>query len=153
MGLLEFIGRSSSKQRELEALYDLGCIQSGRAPGGYWRDSTLNRMSYVAIGRKVAERQREQEAKEQKRHSKPSRKDGYYSQLRENGKIDQFIGPNGEITSERPHIHVVHSEPEGKIIFVVTQRDGSHTHRETLPISASGNEVNAVINRLRKQLR
>lgn len=83
----------------------------------------------------------------------PSRKDGYYSQMREDHTVERFIGPDGDITSERPHIHVVHSEREGKIIFVATQRDGSHTHHETLPITAPGSEVNAVINRLRKHLR
>ena len=83
----------------------------------------------------------------------PTRKDGYYSQMREDRTVERFIGPDGDITAERPHIHVVHSEREGKIIFEVTQRDGSHTHHETLPITAPGSEVNAVINRLRKHLR
>lgn len=153
MGLREFIGRASSKQRELEALYDLGMIESGHSPGGYWHDSTLNRMSYVAIGRRVVERRQEQAAREQEHYPAPSRQDGYYSRMRADSTVEQFIGSDGSITSERPHVHVVHSEREGKITFVVTQKNGSHTHRETLPITASGNEVNAVINRLRKQLR
>ena len=83
----------------------------------------------------------------------PTRKDGYYSRMRKSRTVERFIGPDGDITAERPHIHVVHSEREGKIIFEVTQRDGSHTHHETLPITAPGSEVNAVINRLRKHLR
>lgn len=153
MGLLEAIGRAFPKQRELEALYDLGMIESGHSPGGYWRDSTVNRMSYVAIGRRVVARQQEQATKERKRYPAPSRNDGYYSQMRADGTVEQFIGRDGNITSERPHVHIVHSEREGKILFVVTQRDGSHTHRETLPITASGNEVNAVIIRLRRKLR
>src|ERR1700754_4840361 len=63
------------------------------------------------------------------RYPSPSRRDGYYSQLRKGGTIDAFIGPNGDITSERPHVHVVHSPREGRIIFAVTNSQGRHTHQ------------------------
>lgn len=87
------------------------------------------------------------------RYPTPSRKNGYYSQQRADGSIDVFIGPNGDITSERPHVHVVHSPPERRIIFTVTDSRGRHIHEEYLPANASGNEVNAVVDRLRRQLR
>lgn len=83
----------------------------------------------------------------------PSRENGYFSQDRGYGAADYFIGRHGEITSERPHVHVVHNPKEGKISFTVTQLDGEHTHQEYLPIDASGNEVNAVQDRLRWMLR
>lgn len=87
------------------------------------------------------------------RYPKPSREDGYYSMRRRDGSIDVFIGPNGDITSERPHIHIIHSPREGRVIFTVTNTDGSHPHHEYLPADASGNQVNAVVDRLRSQLR
>ncbi len=82
----------------------------------------------------------------------PSRSNGYYSTDRGYGASDYFVGSDGQITAERPHVHVVHNPREGRIIFTVTQRDGSHTHTEYLPIDASGNEVNAVQERLRRQI-
>ena len=87
------------------------------------------------------------------RYPSPSRDDGYYSQIRKGGEIDVFIGPNGDITAERPHVHVVHSPPENRIIFTVTDSQGRHIHQEFLPATASGNEVNAVVDRLRGRLR
>ena len=87
------------------------------------------------------------------RYPSPSRDDGYYSRLRKNGSIDVFIGPNGDITSERPHVHIVHSPGENRIIFTVTDSAGRHVHQEFLPATASGNQVNAVVDRLRRGLR
>jgi hypothetical protein len=87
------------------------------------------------------------------RYPSPSRKNGYYSQYRADGSIDVFIGPNGDITSERPHVHVVHSPGENRIIFTVTQSNGRHSHQEFLPATATGNEVDPVVDRLRHQLR
>ena len=87
------------------------------------------------------------------RYPAPSRSNGYYSQQRPDGSIDVFIGPDGDITAERPHVHIVHSPPENRIIFTVTDARGRHTHQEFLPASASGNEVDAMVDRLRRQLR
>ncbi|MGQ0572907.1 MAG: hypothetical protein ACT4RN_01740 [Pseudonocardia sp.] len=86
------------------------------------------------------------------RYPAPSRDGGYYSRARADGSIDVFIGPDGDITSERPHVHVVHSPPEDRIILTVTDRRGRHTHQEYLPATASGNEVNAAVDRLRRRL-
>lgn len=94
----------------------------------------------------------ERKAREE-RYPTPSREDGYYSKIRRNGTIDVFIGQNGDITSERPHVHIVHSSPENRIVFTVTDSNGGHSHQEYLPSTASGNDVNRVVDRLRTQLR
>ena len=86
------------------------------------------------------------------RYPAPSREDGYYSELRNNGTVGLFVGPNGDITAERPHVHVVHSPSENRVVFVATDRTGRHIHEETLPATASGNEVNAMVDRMRRML-
>ena len=138
MGLLGFVGKVSSKQRELEALYDLGMIESGRSPGGYWQDSTLNRMNYVAIGRRVVERQ-ERERRELGRQAlrqvaeraarRASAESGREEVIEENGitlKIKNgFDHRSGELTTDilvfdkddnSGHWHLVVDE-RGKLII------------------------------------
>lgn len=102
---------------------------------------------------KAEDRVRWVEQQKQMRHyPPPSRKDGYFS-TSEEGKVGVFIAPNGDITSERPHVHIVHSEFENRIIITPTMSDGRHLASEYLPLDASENEVNAVVNRLRGKLR
>ncbi|NUU17287.1 hypothetical protein HP550_08485 [Cellulomonas humilata] len=110
--------------KEGKYYYALGCEILGDPPGGYWRPSLADRQARMSAGKR--------EAKRRERNPAPSRADGNYSRSRADGGIDVFIGPDGGITSERPHVHVVHSAPEDRIIFTVTQRDGTHTHTEYL---------------------
>ncbi|SIS19326.1 hypothetical protein [Microbacterium sp. RURRCA19A] len=118
-----------------------GAIEANR-DGGQWWKATQYALAFQA----------QEDAR--RGYPRPTRKDGYYSESDAAGtRIGQFIGPNGDITSERPHVHIIHNEGEGKIIFVVTQRDGSHSNQQYLPITASGNEVNAMVDRLRHELR
>ncbi len=83
----------------------------------------------------------------------PSRPEGYYSRSRPDGSVERFIGPDGDITAERPHVHVIHSDTENRIIFVTTMSDGSHAKEEYLSADASGNDVDAMVDRLRRSLR
>ena len=93
----------------------------------------------------------EREARE-RAYARPTRKGGWYSRSKA-GKIELFIGPNGDITAERPHVHVIHDDSASEVIFVVTMSDGTHPIRKTLPGSASGNEVNEVIADLLRHLK
>jgi hypothetical protein len=77
----------------------------------------------------------------------------YYSQNRIDGSVDVFVGPSGEPTMERPHVHIVHSSPEDRIIIVPTMSNGSHGQTVYLPADASGNEVNRVVDQMRATLR
>ena len=95
------------------------------------------------------------QADEDERRARRSGRTGLFAS-RSNGngsKVDYFIGPDGGPTKARPHVHVIHNEDEGLIVFVATQSDGSHSHEASLPINASGNEVNAMQNRMRQLLR
>lgn len=145
MGFRDWLKKEKDNAAELRYYFDVGCEVLGTPDGGWWGSTLAQRMERVNAGRR---------AEGQRRHyAEPSREDGYYSESRRDGAIGQFFGPDGDITSERPHVHVIHNEREGRIIFMVTQRDGSHTDERYLPINASGNEVNAMIYRLCAQLR
>lgn len=142
----DFFRKAADTQAEMTDLFNLGCEVLGTPAGGYWRCTTMERLDRVAAGRKEA-------ARRAAAYPAPSRPNGYYSQDRGNGAIEQFIGRNGEITAERPHVHIIHNENEGRIVFVATQSDGSHSAPEYLPINASGNEVNAKVSSMRRLLR
>ncbi|AYF99141.1 hypothetical protein D7I47_13345 [Protaetiibacter intestinalis] len=123
------------------------------------RNAALSRME--TLNKEVAALRKELHALQQKaanaddyaRYPRPSRPEGYYSESNADAsRIGAFYGPDGQITSERPHVHVIHSEAEGRVIFVVTQSDGTHTATEYLPISASGTEVRGLTLRLCGQL-
>ena len=121
---------------------------------GTWRsltNGTSGDMSATMAEVRAARAERE-ERERRSSYPAPSRDKGYYSRDRGDGTAEYYIGPNGDITAERPHVHVIHNPGEGRIIFKVTQSDGAHTHTEYLPITASGNEVNAVEHRLRRML-
>lgn len=141
----DFFRKAGEQQAELTYYFDLGCEVMGKPPGGYWRCTTMERLDRIGEGRKEA-------ARRAARYPAPTRPNGYYSQDRGNGAIEQFIGKDGDITAERPHVHIIHNENEGRIVFVATQSDGSHNAPEYLPIDASGNEVNTMVDRLRRQL-
>lgn len=145
MGLRDFFGKMGDKQAELTHYFNLGCEVMGTPPGGYWRCTTMERLDRINAGRKEEARRAV--------YPVPTRPNGYYSQDRGNGAIEQFIGKNGELTAERPHVHIIHNENEGRIVFVATHSNGSHGAPEYLPINASGNEVNAKIDQLRRSLR
>lgn len=83
----------------------------------------------------------------------PTRDDGYYSEHRPGDKDHYFIGPRGEITSERPHVHVIHSTRENRIIIEGTNTDGTHFGKQYLPFDSGWKAVDAVVATLRQQLR
>lgn len=145
MGLRDFFGKMGDKQAELTHYFDLGCEVMGTPDGGYWRCTTMERLDRINAGRKEEARRAV--------YPLPTREKGYYSQDHGDGTSEQFIGKDGDITAERPHIHIIHNPNEGRIIFAVTHSDGTHGKSEDLPINASGNEVNAKVNKLRAQLR
>jgi hypothetical protein len=77
----------------------------------------------------------------------------YYSMFNAKyGKMGYFVDRNGNPTTSYPHVHVVISEQRS--VFEITASRGKHDHpqRETLPIMASGNEVNAAIARMARYL-
>jgi hypothetical protein len=139
-----FFRKMGDQQAELTYYFNLGCEVLGTPDGGYWRCTTMERLDRVAAGRKEEARRAA--------YPVPTRPDGYYSRDRGDGTSEQFIGKDGDITAERPHIHVVHNPGEGRIIFAITHSDDTHGRTHYLPITASGNEVNAKINELRSQL-
>lgn len=145
-----FFSKAKEVAVESSQYYKLGRQVLGISMLDFLRMSFTDKMRVAKAGQAEYRRRK---AEESQRYPKPSRPDGYYSKLRKDGKIDLFFDRNGEITSERPHVHVIHSEPEGKIIFKVTQENGEHTHAEELPIDASGSEVNAMVDRLRREIR
>jgi hypothetical protein len=83
----------------------------------------------------------------------PTRPDGFYSQHRKDGTDEMFVGPDGNATAERPHVHIIHSPREDLITLVATLADGTHVGRRTLPYSASAQQVQAYTNILRRLLR
>ena len=115
----------------------------GAAKYGASTSASHNRAAMLAA-------RREREANET-RYAAPTRQGGWYSKSRD-GKVEIFIGPDGDLTAERPHVHVVHDDPNSEVIFIVTRIDGSHPIKTSLPGSATGNEVNAMIARLVKEL-
>jgi hypothetical protein len=144
MGLRNIIRNLGDQQAELTYFFELGCQVMGTPAGGYWRCKPMERLDRIAAGRKEQARRDV--------YPLPTRDEGYYSQTRKDGSFEQFIGPNGDITAERPHVHVIHNVTEGQIIFAVTHSDGSHGQSEYLPIDAAHKDVNAKIKRLRRQL-
>jgi hypothetical protein len=145
MGLRDFFGKMGDKQAELTHYFNLGCEVMGTPDGGYWRCTTMERLDRINAGRKEEARRAV--------YPIPTRTGGYYSKLRASGAVELFIGKDGEITSERPHVHVIHNDDEGQIVFVATQSNGQHGRPEYLPIDAAGNDVNDKIDEMRSQLR
>lgn len=72
---------------------------------------------------------------------------GWYSVLRKSGTIELMIDQNGEFTNRYPHVHVVHDEGMNQIRVVASRSSTDHSPEEVLPGDASGNEVNAAIER------
>ena len=83
----------------------------------------------------------------------PTRPDGYYSEQRKDETVSYFVGKNGKITAERPHVHVIHSRVEGRITVIGTNRDGTHFGEQTLPYDSPSFEVETIVRKLRKKLR
>ncbi|WP_195210587.1 hypothetical protein [Actinomarinicola tropica] len=80
------------------------------------------------------------------RYPAPSRKGGWYSKYSsEDGTIHVMIGPDGNITTTYPHVHVIHDERGSEVRVVVSRGPGDHPHTFRLPGTASGNEVDAKI--------
>lgn len=103
--------------------------------------------------REVQEEREERQEFKGGKYPKPTRKGGWYSKARSDDQtVHQFIGSNGDLTSERPHVHVIHKEKQGEILIQITLQDGSHPDGITLPGDASGNEVNAAIQEMVRRM-
>lgn len=96
--------------------------------------------------------QAEDDAQASRSYPRPSRDWGYYSKSK-GDRIDVFIGRDGDITAERPHVHMIQNSPSSDYIFVATDARGRHSGERRLPAQASGNEVNAAIAQLLKLIR
>lgn len=87
------------------------------------------------------------------RHPRPKEDWGWYSKYRKkDGTIHVMVDKHGNITTEYPHVHVIHDEPGSKIQIVVSRGPKDHPAKWSLHGSSSGNEVNAAIDRARKLL-
>lgn len=86
-------------------------------------------------------------------YAAPTRDRGYYSRDRGNGDFEYFIGRDGDITAERPHVHVIHSQSENRIVIVGTHTDGTKIPEEvSLPFDSSWREVDDAVATVRRLL-
>jgi hypothetical protein len=67
-----------------------------------------------------------------------------------NGRQGRFLDKYDHPTTERPHVHIVTNESQGLVIITATLKDGSHPGEIKLPITASGNEVNAAVQQMQR---
>jgi len=78
----------------------------------------------------------------------------WYSKYRsDDGKIHVLLDKNGNPTNKYPHIHVIHDEYGGEVRVVLSADPSHHPKVEKLPGNASGNQVNAAIERMMSELR
>jgi hypothetical protein len=78
----------------------------------------------------------------------------WFSKYRESdGTIELMVDRDGNPTNTYPHVHVIHDELKGEVRLVLSLSPSNHPKRETLPGTASGNEVNAAIDRFVMELR
>jgi hypothetical protein len=79
--------------------------------------------------------------------------DDYYSKHDPRfNRTGYFVDRNGNPTTTYPHVHIVADESQGLVIVTATKGKHLHLGQEKLPISASGNEVNAAIQRMARLL-
>lgn len=69
------------------------------------------------------------------------------------GTIELLVDRDGNQTTAYPHVHVIHDEANREVRVLVSLAPGNHPHSEVLPGTASGNEVNAAIDRAIELLR
>src|SRR5690606_23312102 len=158
--LMGWLQRRRDEYEESKYFYYLGCEVLGLPSTVAGLKGSIERADRMRAGRQEHARravlldrlEREQQAPS----NRPSRENGYFSRDRGIGAADFFIDKSGHPTAERPHVHVIHNPAEnngaGLIIIQGTAIDGSHFDKHTLPINASGNEVNAIIERIRRKL-
>jgi hypothetical protein len=77
----------------------------------------------------------------------------YSKYMSSDGSIQILLDKNGNVTDQYPHVHVIHDEPGSEVRIHVTRSEGRHSDHEVLPGNASGNEVNAAIERALRKLR
>jgi len=78
----------------------------------------------------------------------------WYSKYRsDDGTIHVMLDRDGNLTNQYPHVHVIHDEPGSEVRIHVTLGPRRHSDHEVLPGTASGNEVNAAIERALRKLR
>lgn len=68
------------------------------------------------------------------------------------GTTELLLDKNGNPTTGYPHVHVIHDEPGGRIKLHITRSRDVHTDELYLPGNASGNQVNAAIDDLRRRM-
>jgi hypothetical protein len=73
--------------------------------------------------------------------------------IERDGTIELLIDRDGNPTDRYPHVHVIHDEKLFEVRILVSVSPHNHASRQTLPGSASGNEVNAAIDRALAELR
>lgn len=66
--------------------------------------------------------------------------------------IHEMVDKAGHPTTEYPHVHVIHDERRNQVRVVASYAPGDHSETMTLSGDASGNEVNAAVEEMRRRL-
>lgn len=82
---------------------------------------------------------------------RPSRRNGWFTRY-DHGTTQVMLDKNGKLTSSYPHVHVIHDEPRNEVRIVLSRSQTDHPEQDRLPGSASGNEVNAAVDRMLRKL-
>lgn len=69
------------------------------------------------------------------------------------GLFDQFIGPNGDPTFSKAHVHVYHDEKNDEVRLHVSLGETNRHSEKIALVGATGNEVNAAVDLLTDALR
>jgi transposase len=67
--------------------------------------------------------------------------------------VDQYIGPNGDPTFSKAHVHVFHDEKNDEVRLHVSLGETNRHSEKIALVGATGNEVNAAVDLLTDALR
>lgn len=77
----------------------------------------------------------------------------WYTKSRsDDGTVHAMYDKQGGITTSYPHVHVIHDSQADQVRVVASWGPGNHSQPTVLPGSASGNEVNAAVDEMRRRL-
>lgn len=77
----------------------------------------------------------------------------WYSKARsDDNTVHVMYDANGEITTDYPHVHVIHDGKANEVRVVASWGPGDHSDPLVLPGDASGNDVNTAVEQMRGEL-
>lgn len=153
-------GKYSQAQREIIAIFDVGCEVMGRPAGGYWLSKHHERVERIQAGkRELARRERLQKQLAEfqegtsSHKARPEKDWGWYSKwVEKDGSIHVMFDRHGNQTTSYPHVHLIHDEPGGEIRVILSRGPKNHPERIVLPGTASAATVDAAVAKLRAKL-